>query len=325
VAEDISANLARQVRDAANHGDELRIAGNRSKPWTADDSPNLNRASLNLAPHNGVVEYQPSELVITVRAGTPLSELDAVLAEHGQILGAECPDFGGNSTIGGALALGWSGPRALAGGAMRDAVLGIRIINGMGEVLQFGGQVMKNVAGFDVSRLMCGSLGQLAVILDISLKVLPQSESELYLRSEQPSLAAARQLLRDLLQVGEPVTGAVYCDNILDLRFSGREATLQRLQQSVQGSPVEAAFWHELQQQRLPFFSTPASAPLTDCHGPVSWCYREGELWREHSDGAVKLSLGPQRQQSDAVRSALLTRLCDAFDPKGVFGGGREN
>jgi hypothetical protein len=213
----------------------------------------------------------------------------------------------------------------LAGGALRDAVLGIRIINGLGEVLQFGGQVIKNVAGFDVSRLMCGSLGQLAVVLDISLKLLPLPEAELSLRSEQPSLSAARQLLRELLQVGEPVTGAVYCDQFLDLRFSGRGATLQRLQQDLVGSPVEAAFWRQLQQLRLPFFSTPASAPLIDCHGPVSWCYREGELWREHGDEAVKLSLGPQRQQPQTVRSALLARLSEAFDPQDVFGGVGEN
>ncbi len=319
MAEDIGHSLAGQVRDAANTGDRLRIVGNGSKPWVTTEQ------ALSVAGHRGIVQYQPSELVVTVRAGTTLAELDATLAEQGQMLASECPDFGGNSTIGGALAVGWSGPRALAAGALRDAVLGIRIINGLGEVLQFGGQVIKNVAGFDVSRLMCGSLGQLGVVLDISLKLLPRPESELSLCSEQPSLSAARQRLRELLQAGEPVTGAVYADNNLQLRFSGRSGTLERLEQSLQGTPVDVAFWQQLQQQRLAFFSTPASEPLIDCHGPISWCYRDDMLWREQGDGAVKLVVGPQASEADTTRATLLTRLRAAFDPNRVFGGDGED
>ena len=126
----------------------------------------------------GVVDYEPSELVLTARAGTPLAEIERTLAQGGQMLACEPPYFGPDATLGGCVAAGFSGPRRAYAGAVRDFVLGVRVLDSQGEELRFGGQVMKNVAGFDVSRLLAGSFGTLGVILEVSLKVLPKPEAE---------------------------------------------------------------------------------------------------------------------------------------------------
>ncbi len=312
--EDLSVSLAGEVRRAASAGHKLKVQGNGSKSWAP-----ASEYILSVAEHRGVVDYQPTELVVTVRGGTPLEELNAVLAEQGQMLGAECPDFGARSTVGGAVALGWSGPRAIAAGTLSGAVLGMRMINGLGDVLQFGGQVMKNVAGFDVSRMMTGSLGTLGVILDVSLKVLPLPEQELTMEISRSDFSAAALFVRQLQQQGEPLSAAVYHQNKLTVRFSGRSETLLRLQSTVAGDVIEPLFWRQLQQMSLPMFSNPQADPIIDCHGPVSWCYRDGSLWREQGESAVSLQHGPQLQTYASGRVEILERLRSAFDPQGVF------
>ena len=176
---DISRQLLEQVQASCDSGNRLSIRGNASKPWMARSGTG---EQLSLAGHRGIISYEPTELVVTVRAGTALAELEQALAEQGQMLAMEAPDFNGQSSIGGAVALGWSGSRSVFAGGVRDAVLGLRMINGLGEDLRFGGQVMKNVAGFDISRLMVGSCGRLGVILELSLKVIPQPEHEISLQ-----------------------------------------------------------------------------------------------------------------------------------------------
>ena len=175
---DLTAKLEAHVRDALTRSAPLRISGGGTKTF-------LGRATegepLDVAGHRGIVNYQPTELVITARAGTPLLEINAALHERNQMLGFEPPHFGDNATLGGTIACGLSGPRRAYAGAARDFVLGMKLINGRGELLHFGGEVMKNVAGYDVSRLMTGAMGTLGVITEVSLKVLPNPASELTL------------------------------------------------------------------------------------------------------------------------------------------------
>src|SRR3990172_8477065 len=175
---DISQKLADAVREAAANHALLAIQGNGTKAFYTGA---LSGTPLDVTGHRGIVSYEPTELVITARAGTPLAEIEAALAERGQMLGFEPPYFGEAATLGGTIACGFSGPRRPYAGAARDFVLGTKIVNGKGEILKFGGEVMKNVAGYDVSRLMVGALGTLGVLLEISLKVLPKPAREITL------------------------------------------------------------------------------------------------------------------------------------------------
>ncbi|MBL6752350.1 MAG: FAD-binding protein, partial [Nevskia sp.] len=170
----IEAPLAElRERIVAAHRDRtpLRLRGAGTKDFYGE---RLEGAVLDTRAHAGVRSYEPTELVISARCGTPLSEIERTLAEHGQFLPFEPPAFGGDPTIGGVVAAGLSGPRRPAAGAVRDFVLGASLLGGDGELLRFGGAVMKNVAGFDVSRLLCGSLGVLGLIAEVTLKVLPR-------------------------------------------------------------------------------------------------------------------------------------------------------
>ena len=167
---DIGTELAERVRDAAAARQPLRLVGRNSKAFYGHA---VDGETLELAGHRGIVRYEPTELVLTARAGTPVSEIEAALAANGQMLPFEPPSFDGEASIGGAVAAGLGGPRRPWGGAPRDLLLGITLLDGRGRILRFGGEVMKNVAGYDVSRLMAGALGTLGVLLEVSLKVLP--------------------------------------------------------------------------------------------------------------------------------------------------------
>lgn len=177
------APLIACVRDSAARAAPLRIRGGGTKsfhPWSATAPGQV----LEMGAVSGILDYEPTELVVTARAGTPVAELQQALAAQGQYLAFEPPQFAPGGTVGGMVASGLSGPARASVGALRDFVLGVEIINGKGELLRFGGQVMKNVAGYDVSRLMAGSWGRLAVITEVSLKVLPLPVGEATLRFE---------------------------------------------------------------------------------------------------------------------------------------------
>ena len=186
----IEQDILEQVRDAASSATPLNIEGGGSKRFYGRSSSG---ATLATGAHNGIIDYTPSELVVSARAGTPLAELETALGEEGQMLAFEPPHFGAHATLGGSIACGLSGPRRPWNGAARDFVLGITCINGKGERLRFGGQVMKNVAGYDLSRTLTGSLGTLAVLLEIHLRVLPRPEHELTLTRECSTAEAIRQ------------------------------------------------------------------------------------------------------------------------------------
>ncbi len=291
--------LAEQILTSAAEGTPLRIRGGGSKDFYGQA---LQGALLDVRPLAGISSYEPSELVVTARAGTKLAELEAVLAEQGQALAFEPPHFGPDATVGGMVAAGLSGPARASVGGGRDYVLGVRLLNGRGELLTFGGQVMKNVAGYDVSRLLVGSLGTLGVITEVSLKVLPVAPSEATLRCGGVSQAAALSLLNRW--GGQPLPLNASCwvydataqpaHNYLFVRLRGAlaavEAACPRLVADVQAAGGSATRmdkaqagpdWAACREQTLPFFtpptpelclwrlSVPQTAPVLDLPYPV--------------------------------------------------------
>ena len=341
-----------KVRQAAERARPLRIRGGGSKDFYGQ---RLHGELLDVRPLAGVVDYEPSELVVTVRAGTRLRELQALLAERGQCLPFEPPQFGVGSTIGGAVAAGLSGPARASVGSLRDYVLGVQIINGRGELLTFGGQVMKNVAGYDVSRLMAGSLGTLGVIVQVSLKVLPVPPAEATLLFDLSETSARQQLNR---WGGQPLplNASCWADGHLAVRLRGAQAAVAAAARSMGGqalAPERAERqWPALRDQALPFFrlapgealwraSVPDTATplnlgptLVEWHGAQRWIkatpadathVREAAaragghatLFRG-GDGSVPVftPLAPALAQIHA-------RLKHEFDPAGIFGPGR--
>jgi len=340
-------DILEQVRTAAASAKALRIEGSDSKRFYGHDS---NGASLAVGGYSGIIDYTPAELVISARAGTPLAELDAALAQQGQMLAFEPPHFGTGATLGGSIACGLSGPRRPWSGAARDFVLGITCINGKGEQLRFGGQVMKNVAGYDLARTLTGSLGTLAVLLDIHLKVLPRPEHELTLTRECSAAEAIRFCSRWSGQP-LPLSGACHFDGRLYLRLSGSRQGVQAAAAHIGGDrdTVVAGIWEELREHRLAFFGgdqplwrisvPPASAPLEldgdwllDWGGAQRWLRSvlpAADIRRqaEAAGGHATLFRGGDRAAVfHPLQHALLAlhrRLKHSFDPAGILNPGR--
>ena len=304
--------LAERIRVAAADRTPLRIRGGGSKDFhgLALQGELLDTRSL-----KGIVSYEPSELVVTAMAGTSLAELEATLAAQGQCLAFEPPHFNAGATVGGMVAAGLSGPARASVGAVRDFVLGLELINGRGEVLRYGGQVMKNVAGYDVSRLMAGSWGTLGLITEVSLKVLPVAPAEATLRFA----CAQEQALQWLNQWGgQPLPLNASCwlqepgqpEGTLYLRLRGARAAVQAACQHLGGEVLDnvqtASDWSLCREQALPWFtdraaghclwrlSVPQAAPVLalprECSGPfVEW--HGAQRWVQ-----APRSLGPQLQ-----------------------------
>lgn len=283
--------ILERVRAAARDHTPLRLRGGGSRDF---HGLALQGQELDLRPLRGILSYEPSELVITARAGTPLAELEAALAEHGQALAFEPPHFADaqrQPTVGGMVAAGWSGPARASVGAVRDFVLGVEIINGQGHLLRYGGQVMKNVAGYDVSRLMAGSWGTLGVITEVSLKVLPVPPAEATLRfalREQEALDALNRWGGQPL----PLNASCWHDGQLWLRLRGARAAIEDACRQLGGErlapEVAQAFWHSLREQQhnslqargnglcLWRLSVPQTAPALRLPagaepGPIEW------------------------------------------------------
>lgn len=260
--------ILEQVRAAARDRTPLRLRGGGSKDF---HGLALQGQELDLRPLSGILSYEPSELVVTVRAGTALSEVEAALAERGQALAFEPPHFADaqrQPTVGGMVAAGWSGPSRASVGAVRDFVLGVEIINGQGHLLRFGGQVMKNVAGYDVSRLMAGSWGTLGVLTEVSLKVLPVAPAETTLcfaLDEQAALDALNRWGGQPL----PLNASCWHDGQLHLRLRGAQAAVEAACRQLgqlggqRLTPQAAqAFWLSLREQQHRALQAPASHAL---------------------------------------------------------------
>jgi len=259
MGQDLTRDLQERVRAAAAAATHLNLRGGGSKGF-------LGRAAtgepLDIGGHAGIVNYQPKELVMTARAGTTLDAIEATLAAHGQQMPFEPPRLGPGATLGGTIACGLSGPARPYAGAARDLVLGTRVLTGRAEVLRFGGEVMKNVAGYDISRLMAGAMGTLGVLLEVSLKVLPRPAAErtqvLEMRQAQAittmNVWAARPL---------PITATCWEGGRLLVRLSGAEPSVIQAAAQIGGETLEdgAAFWREqIREQGHPVFA--GDAPL---------------------------------------------------------------
>ena len=286
---DQTNQLCEQVVNAVSEGRQLNIIGGGSKTF-------MGRASrgepLHLSDHRGIISYQPVELVLTARAGTPLHEIEVALAEHDQVLAFEPPRFGGsasgldaepisNSTLGGTLATNQSGPARPWAGSMRDHVLGVGLINGQGEKLNFGGQVMKNVAGYDISRLQAGAMGTLGVITEVSLKVLPKPAVTQTL-VEPMALDRAIALMNQCSAQPKPLSGACWYDGCLYLRLSGAgsavDATVKQWSERgdavLMDEPDAGRFWRQLRDQTLPLLAPNLDASDSDA------AIDQSTLWR---------------------------------------------
>jgi glycolate oxidase FAD binding subunit len=342
--------FAEAVRAAAAAGRRLRLRGGGTKDFYGQS---LEGEVLDLRPHAGIVAYDPTELVITARGGTPLAEIEAALTAERQMLAFEPPRFGDGATLGGAVAAGLSGPRRAAAGPLRDFVLGVRIMDGRGDELEFGGRVMKNVAGYDVSRLMAGALGTLGVLLEVSLKVLPLPVEEATLRLELPE-GRAIETLNAWAAQPLPISATGWNDGDLGVRLSGAAAAVRAARAKLGGelvAPGEAArFWADIREQTDPFFqddgplwrlAVPSATPplglpgrqLVEWGGGLRWLKTgaDARTVRERAaraGGHATLFRGGDKavgvfQPLAPAVATIHRRLKAEFDPHGVFNRGR--
>ena len=344
---DLSTALQDQVRIARADKTPLCISGGNTKKWYGGLAKG---EALSVAGHRGIINYEPTELVITARAGTPLRDIEAALQAENQLLPFEPPHFGAQATLGGTVACNFSGPARPYAGSARDLVLGCKIINGKGEILSFGGEVMKNVAGYDVSRLMAGSLGTLGVLLEVSLKVLPRPEHELTLVLEMNATQAIERMC-ELASRSLPVTAACHHAERLYLRLSGSGAAVEKARTRLGGEVLDSGtdFWAKLREQELDFFrhgdlwrlSVATDTPVMGLEG--KWLYDWGGAQRwltsvqnpaairsvaEQVGGHTTLfrSSDPAARRNGQVFHPLgkglmryQRQLKAAFDPQGIF------
>jgi len=318
--EDITESLVERVRAAASAQTPLRLVGGDTKGFYGRP---VAGATLALAGHHGVLGYDPAELVLTARGGTPLADIEALLARHGQRLPFEPPSFGPLATLGGTVAAGLAGPARIARGPVRDYVLGARLLTGDGRVLKFGGEVMKNVAGYDVSRLLVGSLGILGVLLEVSLKVLPVARGTRTLRRRIDAQGAI-DLLGAVVQRGIPVTGSFWSTDELYVRLEGSTSGLDEVMPAVGGELMDAqaaaALWHGVREQTHPYFAAARplwrlSLPATAAGAALIRADRVAFEW----NGAQAWVSGVDRQAIDLIArtaggQATLFRRGDADD-----------
>ncbi len=336
-------DLADRVRSANAAKQPLRIVGSGSKDFHAYA---LEGNALEMRGYAGVVEYEPTELVLTARAGTPLAEVDRALAAGNQMLACEPPRFGPDATLGGCVAAGLSGPRRASAGSVRDFVLGAKVMTAGGEVLNFGGQVMKNVAGFDLARALTGSWGTLGILLEVSLKVLPRPERELSLRFAMDEARALESMNRWAAQP-LPISATCFADGQLTVRLSGSTLGLDAACKKLGGEPVAGAdaFWESVREQRLDAFGGPvlwrlsvgSTAPalglpgrqVIEWNGSLRWLVTTATAADVHAAAkraggyATRFRGGAPRtplMQLDAGVLALNRKLKQALDPQGLFG-----
>lgn len=243
------------INAATENKQPLRIRGSGSKDFYGNPQALQHSSVLDTSTWQGIVDYEPSELVLTARSGTPLAELEKLLHNHSQMLAFEPPHFNASATLGGCVAAGLSGPRRAYTGAVRDYVLGTKLLDGQGNILSFGGRVMKNVAGYDVSRLMTGAMGTLGVLLETSLKVLPRPATERTL-CFQASTPEAMAIMRRCTAEPLPVSATCFHDSQLYVRLSGAESAVQTAHARLGGDKINEGdhFWESIRNHTHPFF-----------------------------------------------------------------------
>lgn len=340
---DLTEALAATVREATANRTPFRIAGGGTRAFHGRPVAGV---ALSLADHRGVIDYDPSEMVMTARAGTPLAEIEALLEAETQMLCSEPPTFGVGGTIGGAVATGLSGPRRPFGGALRDYVLGVKVMDGHGQALQFGGTVFKNVAGFDAFRLMAGAHGCLGVILEVSLRVTPKPRAEAALVFDMAG-ETARTWVTSLMRRPLPLSGAFHDGARLHLRLSGGETAVAVTARELGGETEALEVWRSIRDMThpactqtpvlwriaLPQTAAPPEleASAWDWGGGVRWHATETidpAIWdlAARWDGHATVWRGAEDQVFQPLAPPIFKlhqRLKAALDPAGVFNPGR--
>ncbi|MCW9055928.1 MAG: glycolate oxidase subunit GlcE [Gammaproteobacteria bacterium] len=345
---DISHQIQHQLEQAVNHKTPVKLCAGNSKNFYGRKAVG---DTLDMSAHRGVINYEPTELVITVRAGTPLKELQQILDAENQTFGFEPPSYGDTATIGGTIACNLSGPRRAFAGSARDFVLGSKIINGKAEQLHFGGEVMKNVAGYDVSRLMCGAMGTLGALLELSIKVIPKPESELTLVHE----LTATESLKKVHQFGRqalPISATCFDANKLYFRLSGSAGALTAARKLIGGDEVASGdnYWQQLKEQQSTFFKTDqniwrlslvSNAPILNLSGKTLYEWNGAQRWlvSDEDETVIRNKVAKQgghavcfrqHKKTEHVFHPLETglfkmhrQLKQAFDPDSLLNPGR--
>ncbi|WP_198120271.1 glycolate oxidase subunit GlcE [Massilia rhizosphaerae] len=337
-----------RIVQAAATRTPLCIRGGGSKDWYGQD---VQGTVLDTTAYRGITDYEPTELVVSARCGTPLAEIEAHLAQHGQMLAFEPPHFGPGATIGGTVAAGLSGPRRQAAGAVRDFVLGAVLVDGQGQVLHFGGKVMKNVAGYDVSRLLAGSLGVFGLIAEVSLKVLPRPVAECTVQLQITQDDALRRL-NEWGGQPLPVSASSWHDGVLTVRLSGARSAVDAARTRIGGEALDDAdaWWRALREHEGAFFtdpgglwrlSLPTVAPSLAAPGTqlIEWGGAQRWLRTDADAGAIRAAAARAGGHATLFRGgdrragvfqplapavhAIHRQLKNAFDPAGVFNRGR--
>ncbi|USU18108.1 glycolate oxidase subunit GlcE [Paraburkholderia fungorum] len=345
VSMDDSERLVAEISQARADGTPLKIRGGNSKAFLGRP---VHGTPIDTRSHRGVLSYDPTELVITARAGTPVAELNAVLDAAGQMLPCEPPAFDGTATVGGMVAAGLAGPRRPWSGSVRDFVLGCRVITGEAKHLRFGGEVMKNVAGYDVSRLLAGSFGCLGLITEVSLKVLPKPRALGSLALDLSADEALRELSA-WRRAALPISGAAHVDGRLHVRLEGGTGSVASALDRIGGRELDSRFWDDLREHRLAFFddprplwrlSLPNAAPLVRSPGDTLLDWAGAQRWLKsdapavtirqiaHAAGGHATCFTPRvdAEPFTPLPQALLRfhqQLKQQLDPRGLFNPGR--
>lgn len=346
---DVVRSLQERVRSAVAARMPVLIRAGGTKDFYGHATPAAHQV-LDPRAYCGIIDYEPTELVITARSGTPLAEVEATLAQHYQMLAFEPPHFGPSATLGGAIACGLAGPRRMAAGSIRDFVLGATLLDGRADVLTFGGNVMKNVAGYDVSRALAGSLGTLGMILDVSLKVMPLPAAQQTLGFELPEADAVRRT-NEWAGQPWPISATAWFDGALTVRLSGATAGVRAAQQQLGGEVVAdgAAFWTKLREQTHAFFERadqatlwrlsvpPTTVPLNLSAALIEWRGAQRWVWSTSSAPDIRAKVQAAGGHATAFRhhdrndvfhplapalAQIHQRLKKEFDPVGIFNPG---
>lgn len=343
---DDAERIQQALTRAAEAGRGVRLCGSGSKRQRyplldgARDALTQSAADMvSLTEHRGITHYAPDELVIEARAGTPLADVERLLAQHQQMLAFEPPRFGAAGTLGGAIATGLSGPARPWRGSLRDAVLGVEMINGLGERLQFGGRVVKNVAGYDLSRLQAGAFGTFGALLKVCVRVMPVPVATLSLALEC-SVTSALEQMSGWARQALPLTASAFEDGVLRVRLQGAPDAVRSGRNVIGGDVLpEQAYWDSLRDYQNPRFTQSSanlyravlpvgSAPLpADDEALIEW--GGGVRWYHNPDDALIEQvaaaggwLGAFQQPgllcTDAATGAIAERLRRAFDPHGL-------
>lgn len=337
--------FAEAIKKAGYDGSSIQIKGGGTKDFIGYVAQGLQ--VLTTEGYAGVLDYHPAELIVRVKTGTPVIALNDLLRSEGQMLAFEPPVHDATSTIGGVVSAGLSGSARPYRGAARDHLLGAGMVLHDGAYCEFGGQVMKNVAGYDVSRLVCGAYGTLGLLADVSLKVVPMPELEKTITREC-SIDVARETVKLLSNSVNPLTASCYFGGTLSVRLSGNEQAVTATEKTLEGTQVDNALWNRLDAQTLPAFqnatdvwrlSTDADEPLFDYDFAIlDWGFAQRWLLDPTSDPRhgyagrghwTRVRHHQDRFEAEAFQPlsglelALHRRLKSTFDPGGIFNPGR--